>query len=552
LPRLQVLNGKRQGATYEIGRGGAVVGHRNTAPITIDDPWVSWDHARIFLQSDSFWIEDLGSTNGTFVNCVRVKRERLSHEDIIFFGKTHVIFLVPETAPISSGDDQNAAPKKDERGRSSFEVNVEAVAAAAQWPSPAPQLAPTQASPSVKNGQNGWATPAGAALPDAPTGVGEDSSRSRRDPFRPGADPWEAPPSRKTSALANLDPDADPFASARAAEAQKRGDDPFSVGADPFEGPRQRSFVETQHDGKDEPSSNQRPTSEDALVQRAGPGLDFEIDENEDPEPMRPVSAAEVSSLIKSKRSSNDEENVLDDLDALLGDAAARTPDPGIYKIPSDAPQKKPSEALTRPVDTAKAAEALGEVSRAPTRTGMDALPPPPPAPGSARYGPRSGAQNPALRGSSGTGRVAPVPPPIASGARTQPLQAQNPTAPEAEGKPPKPAELAFEVAKLQDEVRRLRMALEAARQADPEKVRVAIEGLRTDELGRQAREIADLRAQITDLTARHEKTQAELDDVTGDMIAKEDTIDALKARVSQLEGGAPRRGPANEARAEL
>ena len=38
-------------------------------------------HARIGLQADGLWIEDLGSTNGTFVNGEKVKRARLSEGD---------------------------------------------------------------------------------------------------------------------------------------------------------------------------------------------------------------------------------------------------------------------------------------------------------------------------------------------------------------------------------------------------------------------------------------------------------------------------------------
>ncbi|MBI3723105.1 FHA domain-containing protein [bacterium] len=113
MPRLQVLNGKRQGATFDVGRGETVVGHRNTANVAIDDPWVSWDHARIFFQGDSFWVEDLGSTNGTYVNCVRVKRERLSNEDIIFFGKTHVMFTAPELARAAAGTEPPDKERSD-------------------------------------------------------------------------------------------------------------------------------------------------------------------------------------------------------------------------------------------------------------------------------------------------------------------------------------------------------------------------------------------------------------------------------------------------------
>lgn len=593
MPRLQVLNGKRQGATFDVGRGGVVVGHRNTAPVSIDDPWVSWDHARLFLQNDAFWIEDLGSTNGTFVNCVRVKRERLNHEDIIFFGKTHVIFLVPDLQSVSGDGDSSPS---EEKKRSNFEVNVEAIAAAAQGrPTGVPFT------PSFKNGgANGRTSGVSQATTVAPnrddlralptnpmnpgTGrfePGEDSSRSQRDPFRPGADPWEkkAPlgnplNNKGSSALANLDPDADPFSSARA---ENTKNDPFSVGQDPFDAPRQRSVADTQHDLDEERPTLARstsvPTTEDRFSQRAGPGFEnFDIDENEpDPLQVAPVSAAEVSSLLEANKKSSDgeEQPSLDDLDALLGDNAARTPDPGLYRAsdvgPAPRPKKKPSEALTRPFDTVAANEALVEPPRrsSPSRTALDMGGPPISAPpiGSSRFTGPPVPANAAPATRSGTGRIAPLPPDMASNARTQPLTAQNPPPPPPpppppaktdEGRPTASADLAFEVAKLQDEVRRLRMALDAARQADPEKVRVAVEGLRAEELGRQAREIADLRRDLAALDESHKKTQAELDDVTTDMINKEDTIDALEKKVARLGGGAQRAPAAGQSADEL
>ena len=105
MPRLQVLNGKRQGAVFDMEFGTEhMIGHRHTAQITIDDPWVSWDHARLYFDRDgTCWIEDLNSTNGTYVNCVRVTREQLKHEDIIFLGKTHVILLAPAEERARSG-----------------------------------------------------------------------------------------------------------------------------------------------------------------------------------------------------------------------------------------------------------------------------------------------------------------------------------------------------------------------------------------------------------------------------------------------------------------
>ena len=92
MPRLQVLNGKRQGRVFEIPRGAEqVIGHRQSANIAIDDPWVSWDHARVFFENGeghTCWIEDLGSTNGTYVNDRRIQNHELVDNDVFMLGKT--------------------------------------------------------------------------------------------------------------------------------------------------------------------------------------------------------------------------------------------------------------------------------------------------------------------------------------------------------------------------------------------------------------------------------------------------------------------------------
>ncbi len=57
-------------------------GHHNQ--IIITDPFVSHDHAKIIFQQGDFFLEDLGSINGTYINGVRVTgSERLTHGDTI-------------------------------------------------------------------------------------------------------------------------------------------------------------------------------------------------------------------------------------------------------------------------------------------------------------------------------------------------------------------------------------------------------------------------------------------------------------------------------------
>ena len=68
-PRLLVerANGHPAGVAYEIPDAGATLG-RGDVEIRLDDPFASSRHARISQQGHVFVIEDLGSTNGTYLN----------------------------------------------------------------------------------------------------------------------------------------------------------------------------------------------------------------------------------------------------------------------------------------------------------------------------------------------------------------------------------------------------------------------------------------------------------------------------------------------------
>ena len=68
-PRLIVERapGHSPGMEYEIGPG-AVLGRGDQAEIRLEDPYASGRHARLSVQGGRVILEDLGSTNGTFLN----------------------------------------------------------------------------------------------------------------------------------------------------------------------------------------------------------------------------------------------------------------------------------------------------------------------------------------------------------------------------------------------------------------------------------------------------------------------------------------------------
>ena len=69
-----------------------IIGREKDADIVIALGSISRRHARIFPHNEEFIIEDLSSTNGTFVNGVRVSRCVLRHNDLIRVGDATILF----------------------------------------------------------------------------------------------------------------------------------------------------------------------------------------------------------------------------------------------------------------------------------------------------------------------------------------------------------------------------------------------------------------------------------------------------------------------------
>lgn len=87
---------------YAVGSG-LTIGRLPDNKVVIDNPAVSGHHARVFLEGSSVVIEDLNSTNGTFVYGRPVARHVLRHGDEVLIGKHHLAFdAAGEVAPVSS------------------------------------------------------------------------------------------------------------------------------------------------------------------------------------------------------------------------------------------------------------------------------------------------------------------------------------------------------------------------------------------------------------------------------------------------------------------
>ena len=69
---LQVLSGANQGQSVPLGEGPILLGRGTDAAIRLDDDYVSTRHARFATNGEQWFVEDLGSTNGTYIGSQRV------------------------------------------------------------------------------------------------------------------------------------------------------------------------------------------------------------------------------------------------------------------------------------------------------------------------------------------------------------------------------------------------------------------------------------------------------------------------------------------------
>ncbi len=86
-PTLTVLSGVHAGQTFVLDAPEVLIGRAPHAHVFLTDDGLSRHHARILARDDgSYLVEDLGSTNGTFVGRARIKKRVLSSGDRVQFG----------------------------------------------------------------------------------------------------------------------------------------------------------------------------------------------------------------------------------------------------------------------------------------------------------------------------------------------------------------------------------------------------------------------------------------------------------------------------------
>lgn len=91
MPKLTLQFEGRLLKEYSVGVG-LTIGRAPDNAVIIDNPAVSGHHARVFSESGAVILEDLNSTNGTFVNGQHTKRHVLRAGDVLQVGKHQLVF----------------------------------------------------------------------------------------------------------------------------------------------------------------------------------------------------------------------------------------------------------------------------------------------------------------------------------------------------------------------------------------------------------------------------------------------------------------------------
>lgn len=78
---------------YMLAKKKILIGRGDDVDIVVEAEWVSGEHACIEYDGGHYHIEDLGSSNGTFINYKRIGgSQKLKDNDLIFLGRTKILF----------------------------------------------------------------------------------------------------------------------------------------------------------------------------------------------------------------------------------------------------------------------------------------------------------------------------------------------------------------------------------------------------------------------------------------------------------------------------
>lgn len=110
MPFLRFESGSAEGNLFPVRSDKITIGRSPENDVIIHDTAVSSFHASVSFLNRSYFIEDAGSVNGTFVNGIKIHRKRLRNQDQIVIGKTRLRYVAGD-----SGEGEFAVRQADSR-----------------------------------------------------------------------------------------------------------------------------------------------------------------------------------------------------------------------------------------------------------------------------------------------------------------------------------------------------------------------------------------------------------------------------------------------------
>jgi pSer/pThr/pTyr-binding forkhead associated (FHA) protein len=173
-----------------VGASPVGIGRLPDNAVVIDNPAVSGHHARVFEEGAEFFIEDLNSTNGTFVNDRPVARQPLKSGDVIGIGKHALEFQAAGTveapapaagAPVipDIGGTMMLETKHQKELLAKMKAEAEAKKAAKAPAAPAAAPVAHAPAPAVPKGE----APPAAPAPSGPAAAGEGAAPAPKGKF---------------------------------------------------------------------------------------------------------------------------------------------------------------------------------------------------------------------------------------------------------------------------------------------------------------------------------------------------------------------------------
>ncbi len=160
--RLIVRRGPQPNQTYDLNKDVVTIGRDITNDIVINDPEVSRHHLRFTLVTSGYSIEDLGSTNGTFINGQRISGSKpLNNGDMIGLGETVTLGYEMVRGPAGGAPEDGGGAEVTAPNPAAYEQP-----APSQQPSYQQSQQPLYSQPSGQDQQSSYSGGSGQASSD--------------------------------------------------------------------------------------------------------------------------------------------------------------------------------------------------------------------------------------------------------------------------------------------------------------------------------------------------------------------------------------------------